>query len=359
MFTDRRANSLPTQRRRQPWPAKRPFKILSLDGGGIRGIYTAEILRRCEETFCDGAPLARYFDMIAGTSTGGIIALGLGLGIPTTEIAGFYRDDGRKIFPPLPGGWIGRVRRRIRSLGGTKLVHEELEAALQRRFVDHLLGESITRLVIPAFMMPKTEIAVFKTDHHEDFKNDHKTPMWKVARATSAAPTYLKGLEHEESGKIFIDGGVWANNPIMVALVDSVTAYEIGFDQVEIFSIGTGNAPFALRKPDVFRGQIAWREAIKAAMFLTTDNATAQAKLLLGPDRCLRIEPSEADSMIEMDDYDAAFARLPDRARAHFEEKQAEIGQFFESVAAPRERHYRADRVADGEAQTLSEPDSD
>jgi patatin-like phospholipase/acyl hydrolase len=340
MFTDRRANSLPTRRARQPWPSDRPFKILSLDGGGIRGIYTAEILRRCEENFCDGAPLAQYFDMIAGTSTGGIIALGLGLGIPTTEITGFYHDDGRKIFPPLPGGWIGRVRRFLRSLNGPKLVHEELEEALKRRFTDHLLGDSMTRLVIPAFMMPKTEIAVFKTDHHKDFRNDHATPMWKVARATSAAPTYLKGLEHEESGRIFIDGGVWANNPVMVALVDAVTAYDIGFDQVEIFSIGTGNAPFALRKPDVFRGLIAWREAIKAAMFLTTDNATAQAKLLLGPDRCLRIEPDEADSATEMDDYDEAFARLPDRAAEHFESRRTEIASFFGNKVQLRERLY-------------------
>ncbi|MGJ0531834.1 CBASS cGAMP-activated phospholipase [Methylocystis sp.] len=340
MFTNRRANSLVTRRARQSWPAGKPFKILSLDGGGIRGIYTAEILRRCEESFCRGAPLARYFDMIAGTSTGGIIALGLGLGIPTAEIVGFYRDDGRKIFPPLPDGFVGRLQSFIRSLNGPKLVHTELEEALKRRFVDHLLGESMTRLVIPAFMMPKTEIAVFKTDHHEDFSNDYATPMWQVARATSAAPTYLKGLEHEESGQIFIDGGVWANNPIMVGLVDAVTDYDIDFDQVSVFSIGTGNAPFTLRKPDVFRGLIAWREAIKAAMFLTTDNATAQAKLLLGPDRCLRIEPSEADSAIELDDYDTAFARLPDLAAEQFESKRAEIERFFDGVVAPRERHY-------------------
>jgi uncharacterized protein len=340
MFTDRRANSLATRRARQPWPEGASFKILSLDGGGIRGIYTAEILRRCEENFCGGAPLGQYFDMIAGTSTGGIIALGLGLGISTGEIAGFYRDDGRRIFPPLPGRWIGRARRFLSSLNGPKLMHEELEKAMRKRFVDHLLGESMTRLVIPAFMMPKTEIAVFKTDHHEDFKNDHATPMWKVARATSAAPTYLKGLEHEESGRIFIDGGVWANNPVMIALVDAVTAYDISFDQVEIFSIGTGDAPFALRKPDVFRGLIAWREAINAAIFLTTDNATAQAKLLLGPDRCLRIEPAEVDSPIELDDYDGAFARLPARAAEHFEGRRAEIARFFESVVAPRERHY-------------------
>lgn len=340
MFTDRRANSLPTRRVRQSWPSDRPFKILSLDGGGIRGIYTAEILKHCEENFCGDAPLAQYFDMIAGTSTGGIIALGLGLGIPTVEITAFYRDDGRKIFPPLPDGWIGRVRRFLRSLNGPKLVHEELEKALKRRFTYHRLGDSMARLVIPAFMMPKTEIAVFKTDHHTDFRNDHATPMWKVARATSAAPTYLKGLEHEESGRIFIDGGVWANNPVMVALVDAITAYDIGFDQVEILSIGTGNAPFALRRSDVFRGLIAWREAIKAAMFLTSDNATAQAKLLLGPDRCLRIEPTDADSAIELDDYEDAFARLPDRAAEHFESRRTELASFFGEKVLPRERHF-------------------
>ena len=206
MFTDRRANTLPTRRVRQPWPAGKPFKILSMDGGGIRGVYTAELIRLCEETFGRGEPLARYFDMIAGTSTGGIIALGLGLGIPTADITAFYRDDGRRIFPPLPRRWPGKARQLWAWLRAPKLMHEELEAALKHRFREHLLGESSTRLVIPAFMMPKTEIAVFKTDHHKDFRNDHLTPMWKVARSTSAAPTYLKGLEHEESGRIFIDG---------------------------------------------------------------------------------------------------------------------------------------------------------
>ena len=94
-------------------------------------MYTAAFLQRCEEEFCGGEKLARYFDMIAGTSTGGIIALGLGLGIPTGEITGFYRDDGRRIFPPLPGRWTGKARRLWRWLRGPKLMHEELEKALQ------------------------------------------------------------------------------------------------------------------------------------------------------------------------------------------------------------------------------------
>ncbi len=348
MFSDRRTNSLRTKRRRQPWPKNKTFKILSLDGGGIRGVYTAELLRRCDETFGRGEPLTRYFDMIAGTSTGGIIALGLGLGFSTADISAFYRDDGRRIFPPMPGCRLGRMRQKLEWAFGPKLAHEELEKALKNRFEDHLLGESAARIVIPAFMVPKTEITVFKTDHHEDFRNDYQTLMWKVARSTSAAPTYLKGHEHEESGRIFIDGGVWANNPVMVALVDALSAYDLTPGQIEVFSIGTGNAPFELGRASVFGGLWAWKEVIRAAMFLTTDNATAQAKLLLGPDRCLRLEPAGEDALVEMDDYDGAFARLPALADRDFETNKESIARFFFDIAPPRERHYSVGKAQAG-----------
>lgn len=169
----------------------------------------------------------------------------------------------------------------------------------------------MARLVIPAFMMPRTEIAVFKTDHHRDFRVDHATSMWQVARATSAAPSLLKGLEHAESGSIFLDGGIWCNNPIMVAIVDACSAYDLTLEQIEVLTIGTGNAPFELPARDALSAWFAWRDVVKAAMFLTTDNATAQAKLLLGPERCLRLEPSGRAVHIEMDDYDQAFAQLP------------------------------------------------
>src|SRR3546814_9793514 len=71
------------------------------------------------------------------------------------------------------------------------------------------------------------------------------------------------------------------------------------------------NPPFELRPKAAFGGAVSWRAAIKAAMFLTTDNATAQAKLLLGPDKCLRVEPVGDDGTIEMDDYDRALSALP------------------------------------------------
>lgn len=340
MFTDRRANSLATRRIRQPWPSERTFKILSIDGGGIKGVYAAELLRQCEVELCGGAPIRSYFDMIAGTSTGGIIALGLSIDLKADDICQFYREDGRRIFPPLPRTRTGTLWRFLRLLSGPRLQHAELEMALHRRFGDTLLGEANTRLVIPAFMMPKTEIAVFKTDHHPDFKNDHLTPMWKVARSTSAAPTYLRGFEHTDSGRIFLDGGVWANNPVMVALTDALSTYDLRFEQIQVMSIGSGNAPFTVPRPQALGGLFAWREIIKAAMFLTTDNATAQAKLLLGPDRCVRVEPTGEAACIEMDDYDLAFSALPKLAAEHFEARREELGLFFETQAPIRERHY-------------------
>lgn len=340
MFTDRKANSLKAKRQQQPWPKGKPFKILSLDGGGIKGIYTAHLLRQCEQNLADGKPLASYFDMIAGTSTGGIIALGLGLGRTTEEIVSFYETDGRRIFPPYPASLPGKFWRFVSSIFRPLLNHGELETALKRRFEEDRLGQAGPRIVVPAFMMPKTEIAVFKTDHHPDFRNDHAAPAWRVARAMSAAPTYLQGHEHTESGRIFIDGGVWANNPVMVAIVEALSSYDVSIEQIQVFSIGTGNPPFELARNRVFAGLLAWRAVIKAAMFLTTDNATSQAMLLLGPDNFLRIEPAGQAGTIELDDFDRAMAELPPLAAQHFADHRSALSKFFLSPAAPREKFY-------------------
>lgn len=79
------------------------FKILSLDGGGVRGAYTASALASLQSKM--QTPLADHFDLIVGTSTGGIIAIGLGLGIPPARLVEFYRSKGKEIFPVT--GWLG------------------------------------------------------------------------------------------------------------------------------------------------------------------------------------------------------------------------------------------------------------
>lgn len=187
----------------------------------------------------------------------------------------------------------------IKRLGFSKLNYQKLEKALRKRFGCATLGDSDVRLIIPAFTLYSTQICVFKTDHHPDFKNDHRSRMWEVARATSAAPTYFKGYAPKKSKAAFLDGGLWANNPIMVAVIDVLTCYDLELEQIQVLSIGTGNPPFKLKYNGLLGGLIAWRDAIKCAMYLNTDNMGAQAKLLLGPKQCLRIEPSGCAAAIE------------------------------------------------------------
>ncbi len=335
-FTDRRLNSLQTRRERLAWPADKPFRILSLDGGGIRGVYASSMLARVEAELLSGAAIADHVDMIAGTSTGGIIAIGLGLGKSAAQINRLYVQDGSRVFPVFwtRHPWLRFARQAFTSLHNPRV----LEQLLYDTFGDDTLGDARTRLVIPAFLGPKMQIAVLKTDHHQDFRNDCRMAAWEAARATSAAPTYLPG--HSGDGYVFLDGGVWANNPIMAALIDVLSAYDVSCNQVEILSIGTGNAPYEIGQLAVRGGFFQWREIIKGAMFLTTDNAQAQATLLLGPENILRLEPKGDAAAIDLADWQSAVDTLPDLADEDFERNRKRIAAFFEEKAAPRHRFY-------------------
>jgi patatin-like phospholipase/acyl hydrolase len=216
------------------------------------------------------------------------------------------------------------------------LVHELREA-----FGDRLFGESETRLVIPAFLGPKSEIAVLKTDHHPDFKRDYEMPAWEVARATSAAPAFFQAHDvvgDEDEPGMFLDGGVWANSPIMAALVDTLSAYDVSRDDIRILSIGTGEEPFEISRWQARGGFLQWAEIIKAAIFLTTDNAQSQAGLLIGPQRITRLNPETWG--VEMDDWRRAVEVLPPAANKDFEEGSPKIQSFFESTRPVRERFY-------------------
>jgi patatin-like phospholipase/acyl hydrolase len=213
-----------------------------------------------------------------------------------------------------------------------------LESLLFATFEDATFGQSSARLVIPAFLGPKTQIAVLKTDHHPDFEKDHLMAAWEIARATSAAPAFFSG--HAGDDYVFLDGGVWANNPIMAVVIDALSAYDITREQIEIFSIGTGNAPYEISKFAVRGGFFQWMEIIKGAIFLTTDNAQAQATLLLGPEKIVRLEPTGAAAAIELDDWKSAVTHLVPLARTDFESNRAQIETFFREKVAPRHRFY-------------------
>ena len=337
-----RRSSGALDRRREPlsWPQDRPFRILSIDGGGIRGVYPAAFLAGLERRYLGGESVARYFDLIAGTSTGGILAMGLGAGITAAGLRDLYVHRGCEIFPPImPRGLEGFLRwfRSACQVFKYRYDRKALKEILQETLGDRKLGEAQTRLCIPSFDGRYGEVYIFKTPHHPDFRKDARESMTKVAEATSAAPTFFRPLE--DGGYTFVDGGVWANNPIMIGLVDALTCFTVEAEQVRILSLGCGDDPYIVDRRKIVGGGIwAWRDVIFAAMRLQSQNAVGQAGLLIGADRIVRIDAPTTEAKIEMDDWRRAVDELPGAAKAAIDEFGPEVAaRFLHEPAVPYE----------------------
>ena len=312
----RSSGALDRRRVPLPWPEDRPFRILSIDGAGIRGVFPATFLAGLERRYLGGVSVARHFDLIAGTSTGGILAVGLGAGITAAELRDLYVHRGCEIFPPIRPRALEGVLRRFRSACQVfkyRYDRKALKGILQETLGDRKFGEAQTRLCIPSFDGRYGEVYIFKTPHHPDFRKDARESMTKVAEATSAAPTFFRPLE--DGGYTFVDGGVWANNPIMIGLVDALTCFAVKAEQIHILSLGCGDDPYIVDRRKIVGGGIwAWRDVIFAAMRLQSQNAVGQARLLIGADRVVRIDAPTTEAKIEMDDWKRAVDELPSMA---------------------------------------------
>lgn len=264
------------------------FRILSIDGGGIKGIFPASFLAKIEEM--TGRRIVEHFDLVAGTSTGGIIALGLGLGLSPAEILKLYREQGAVIFPGRDR--LSRALRQVRQLFRVAYSPKPLERVLRRVFGKKRLGDSSCRLVIPSFDAVRGDVHVYKTSHHERLKTDYRVEAWEVAMATASAPTYFPCFV-STGGSSLIDGGVWANNPAMVALTDALALLKIRADDIVMLSIGTTDAPLSVgRLKRTKAGKLLWAStAVDLLMHGQSLAATKQVSLILGGDRFLRINP--------------------------------------------------------------------
>jgi patatin-like phospholipase/acyl hydrolase len=189
--------------------------VLALDGGGAKALFTAHLLARLEQDL--GVSISDSFDLVAGTSAGGIVALALGAGLRPREIVDHYAELVQTVFP--------RSRRRLwrapRRLTSPTYDASALRAALEGVLGDRVLGDSTKRLVIPSWDVQKGGVHIFKTPHHSRLTRDWRIPMVDVAMATSAAPTYFPAAKVD--GHRLIDGGIWANNPSVVAITEAVS----------------------------------------------------------------------------------------------------------------------------------------
>lgn len=214
-------------------------RILSIDGGGIKGVFPAAFLAGLERQ-AGGQPLGSYFDLIAGTSTGGIIAIGLALGLPASEILKLYEEHGPAIFGRREG-WIAdraeSIKRLLRHVVSNKHSPEPLRAALESVFADRRIGHAGTRLLIPAWNPDDRTVYIYKTAHHPRLKTDYLESAVDAAMATSAAPTYFP--QHRTVHSVGLsDGGTWANNPIGLAVVEAVTLLDWPRESIHVLSVG-------------------------------------------------------------------------------------------------------------------------
>lgn len=270
------------------------FKILSLDGGGIKGFFSAAILSHLESDL--NVKIIDYFDMIVGTSTGGIIALALGKGLSAEEILQFYINKGPKIFKR-------GLFHPIKHISQSAYSSIKYESILQECFGKTRLGESQTRLVIPSYNLDSGEVYLFKTAHHERFRRDYKESMWKVARATSAAPTYFSVSKNIENTRL-IDGGVWANNPSMVAIVEAISVLEKPMKDIYIFNLGT-TRDLSNRPQELDNGGIlAWKNDIVEVVFEAQSAGIATQVNLILSKSYLRLCPKVPQDIFHIDSID-------------------------------------------------------
>jgi patatin-like phospholipase/acyl hydrolase len=256
------------------------YRILSIDGGGIRGVFPAAFLAKLEEHL--DAPLSSYFDLIAGTSTGGIIAIGLGLGLSAKDILKLYEEQGPVIFDQHHGVIGNFVRQRLRGgvhWIGAKYSSQPLHDALAGILGERRLGESRTRLVVPAWHPMLERVYIYKTAHHPRLETDYRARAMDVAMATAAAPTFLK--PHMTADAIeLVDGGVWANNPIGVATIEAVGMLNWPAARLKILSIGTIND---VKPSPRWAGKLPMASSL-ARLFMAgqSHSALGTAKILTG-----------------------------------------------------------------------------
>ena len=197
------------------------------------------------------------------------------------------------------------------------------------------LRDSRYRLLIPATEAKHGDPAVYKTPHHPGYFLDGDKPMAEVAAATSAAPTYLKPVVQDEY--ILLDGGIWANNPTMMALVEALTCFTVAREQIEILSIGCGQDGFQINsKQAAGAGQFQWREIIYVAMHYQSLTAVNQAGLLIGRDKVTRLDRPQGAEPVDLDDWEKAVRLLPEEALAVADQYADQISEtFFTHTSAP------------------------
>lgn len=302
------------------------FKILAIDGGGFRGAFAAYVLRRIEEEF--QIDWQKDFGLIAGTSTGSIVAAGLAYGLSAAQLVEFYQKQGAAIFQKRLLGWTGFF--------ASKYSSNALKDALGAVFKETKLSDISIPLIIPSTDIGNGKVHIFKTQYHGDFNRDGKEKIADAVLASCSAPTFFN--PHKVSCYMLADGGLWANNPSFVAVLDAHKRLGVPLGKIKVFSVGTGVAQkFYSQKKTWLKKRMGWGFAtlwgrtkfIDMVFNLQSQTADNMLGLLLDKESQVKRINFESDMDLPLDDV----GRLEDwcsRADQIFTYSSKDISDFLD-----------------------------
>jgi predicted acylesterase/phospholipase RssA len=300
------------------------MRVLSIDGGGIRGLIPALVLAEVERRA--GRRISELFDLIAGTSTGGILACGLGAPdpLPASRLVRLYEEEGPEIFDRS-------IFQRIKSADGLldeKYDSEALDRILDRFLADKRLSETRPDLLVPAYDTAEPGPYLFKTTEARESADDD-FPLSVVARATAAAPTYFEPSAVD--GRALVDGGLYAVNPAMSAYVEALRTD--GARETVLLSLGTGQRTRRRTFADIKDwGLLEWARPVLDMVFDgISDAVDYQLRHVLDDGRYWRLQVELTAASDDLDDASAANLR---RLRAHGEELIAARSADIDAVIA-------------------------
>lgn len=282
------------------WTATSPFQAIALTGGGFRGLYTARVMQRIEEH--TGDPIGRHFDLITGTSIGGIVALAMAFEVPMKSVVEVFEEYGSEIFPPHspPQTKIGKAIDLWKYRQTARYSTDPLKEAISKLIDKNaILGDAIHPVAIPAVNVTQGQPQVFKTRHKPEWTRDWKYKAIEIALATSAAPTFFELAE--VGGNLYADGGLFANAPDLIATHEAEHFFSVPSDAIRLLSVGTTTKSYSVSF-DAGRdfGIIDWMEGQRLFSVIISSQQQFVDSLVthkLG-DRYLRIdyEPSHEQS---------------------------------------------------------------
>ena len=294
------------------------FHILALDGGGTRGIYTAQLLAKIEQAF--GVPIRTRFDLIAGTSTGAIIAGAAVSDIPMTDIVELFETETPYIF---------RRRWYRIPLFLSKYPNQKLAQIIAKHLPATPLGEIASPLMITSSEIAKSEVHIFRSNYgsrdSEIAPTSKDVNLRDAILASCAAPTFF--APKSVGNFLLADGGLWANNPSTVAFTEALSVFGKEAREIRMLSIGTGHSVNMYRNRRGWGFITGWGGAKLTSYVMTLQSqASANTAKLLLKENYLRINPEidfwELDTLTQLDN-------LKSLAERDFEKYAAEIEAFI------------------------------